>query len=435
MALAALAMGCPEPAAARTVPASEWQVKRGTAIARDGTLRLRLPSVLRLTPTTRSPRRIEVRLRSPRCHPLASLRLDGRERGRERLGATGKRLTVRLRAAPGRHRLSLKLRRRGRCPDPSVRLLRTRLRDWVPIGSEISDAELSADPEYSRLVADKVDSVTLGSDVQWAAVEPDRGRFRFGPADEAVQWAEAGSLEVRGHPLIWRYGMPRWLTRGTWTRDELIEVMREHIEAVVGRYRGRISEWDVVNEPVTEAGKLRGNIWDRIIGPDYIELAFRFAHEADPSAHLFINDFRTDVINEKSDGIYAIAASLVAAGAPIDGVGFQGHLVTDDVYTSDDVQANLHRFAELGLEVQFTEVDVPSLTADPGSAGERARQADVYERIARACRAEPACTRFTMWGISDRVSWLGAARAPLPFDERLQPKPAWPAITGQLRPR
>jgi len=432
---AAITLALAAGAQAVTVPPDSWEVRDGATVPAAGGLSVSLPGTIALRSTTRQPRRIELRLRALGCRAVARVRLDGRVQGRERLETGARRLKVKLRAPPGRHRLSLELAPRAGCRAGSVQVRRTHLRDWVPIGSTAAAAELDSDPADAALLAGELDSITIGSDLQWDVLEPQRGNYRFGPADRVADFAQSHGLELRGHPLIWRVLMPRWLTRGQWTREQLIGIMRERIQTVVGRYRGRVSEWDVVNEPVKDDGELRPTIWSKTIGPDYIALAFQFAHEADPAARLYLNEFRTEVQNPKSDGIYRIASSLVQQGVPIDGVGFQGHLVADDVYTADDIYANLHRFADLGLDVQFTEADVPVSSGSADAPEQRARQAGVYRAMSNACRREPACTRFTLWGLTDRWSWWGAGRVPLPFDDELQPKPAWTALTDELRPR
>jgi endo-1,4-beta-xylanase len=211
--------------------------------------------------------------------------------------------------------------------------------------------------------------------------------------------------------------------------------MRTHITALVSRYRGRITEWDVVNEAIEVDGSYRHNIWYDVIGPDYIELAFRFAHEADPDARLYLNEVDAEVNNERSQGLYALASSLIARGVPIDGVGFQGHVFYAPGHSADAIAANFHRFAELGLDVQVTEADVVDDTIAASNQTERrAIQAEAFRTLADACYREPACVRFTMWGLSDRYSWLGSNRHPLPFDSAMQPKPAWPALEQELRP-
>jgi len=239
---------------------------------------------------------------------------------------------------------------------------------------------------------------------------------------------------VRGHTLVWHNQNPGWLEEGEWTRDELIEVLREHITTVVGRYRGRIAAWDVVNEAIDEDGELRDTLWLRVIGPEYIEMAFRWAHEADPEAQLFYNDYAGEGVNRKSNAIYAMVRNLLEQDVPIHGVGLQMHVTVSNSPRSQDVQANLERLAGLGLEVQITEMDVRI----PGEPSERtlAQQAEVYGSMMDVCLEAENCSAFVLWGFTDRHSWVpgffsgwGSA---LIFDESYAPKPAYDALQEVL---
>lgn len=422
-------------AGARQIEPREWSAPDGGARVHGKLLELAGPSTVALPQTTRSPRRIEFRVEGGRCRTPGRVTLGGETVKRFTATGRSRRVRAKLRGdgAPQRLRVSVGA---GRGCRDRVSIRRVQLREWVPIGSTAVAANLGQDPAYADLLARHLDSLTIGTDLQYLVVEPQRGRFNFTRADKVADFAAEHGMALRGHPLVWWAGMPRWIRDASWTRAQMIEVMRTHITALVSRYRGRISEWDVVNEPFEADGSYRHSVWYDAIGPDYVELALRFAHEADPGALLYVNEVDAEVRNARSDALYSLVASLRARGAPIDGVGFQSHVFSAPGPTSEAIGANFQRFAALGLALEVTEMDVPDDTIVAADAAARlAAQASEYRSFAAACRREPACARFTMWGLSDRYSWLGSERHPLPFDPAYAPKPAWGAIEQQLRPR
>jgi endo-1,4-beta-xylanase len=197
----------------------------------------------------------------------------------------------------------------------------------------------------------------------------------------------------------------------------------------VSRYRGRVDAWDVVNEPLADDGSLQRNFWKRELGPGYVADALRWAHEADPGARLYVNDFNIEGRSPKTRGMLALLKRLRAEGAPLDGIGLQTHLTTDFAPGRAELRAAMRRYAALGLAVDVSEMDVE---AEPGRRS-ALRQARIYGRVAAACRDLPACGRFTTWGFTDASTWRGTAKRPLPFDVAGEPKPAWRAIRRALR--
>ena len=185
--------------------------------------------------------------------------------------------------------------------------------------------------------------------MKFGLVHPEPDRYDFADADYIVGFAEAHGMQVRGHNLVWHFQLPTWLTEGTWTRDELIDILHQHITTVVGHYRGRVAAWDVVNEAIADDGSLRDTIWLRGIGPEYIDMAFRWAHEADPDALLFYNDYAGEGLGAKSDAIYALVQGLLERGVPINGVGLQMHVSLRWSPQPQDVAANMERLGALGL--------------------------------------------------------------------------------------
>ena len=214
--------------------------------------------------------------------------------------------------------------------------------------------------------------------------------------------------------------------------------MREHIMTVVERYRGRIAYWDVVNEGI-DGAELRDTAWLRMIGEDYIELAFQFAHEADPDALLFYNDWGAEQMGTKADAVYAMAQDFIERGIPIHGIGMQSHMTLDRI-NFGSIAENMQRLGELGLEVQLTEVDIRY----PGDADAEIlrRQARDYYRLMETCLDSEACTAFIVWGVTDKLTWLREASfvnnptvEPLLFDEDYNPKPAYFALMDLLARR
>jgi endo-1,4-beta-xylanase len=298
------------------------------------------------------------------------------------------------------------------------------------VGTAVQPSGLTDNAQYRAFLAQEFSSLTSESQFKWDVVEPVRGQFDWSAADALVAFAEANHQTLRGHTLVWHNALPGWLRNGSFTPRQLRDLLREHIQAVVGRYRGRVSAWDVVNEPLVDTGgRLRPSLWMDAIGPGYIADALRWAHEADPGAKLYVNDFGVENLNTKSDALYGVVAGLRKAGVPIDGVGIQAHLsVTTRLPT---LEANLRRFANLGLDVAVTELDVR--LPRPATAAQQLTQAALYAQVLRSCLRVQRCNSLTVWGFTDRYSWIPSAfpgwgEACL-FDASFHPKPAY----GQLR--
>lgn len=303
------------------------------------------------------------------------------------------------------------------------------------IGAAVDLAALydPLEPEYAQLLAREFNLVVAENAMKWASLSNERGQYSFAAADALVGFARQHGQRVRGHTLIWHEQLPAWVRNGAFSREAMLAVMHEHIQAVVGHFRGQVAYWDVVNEAVSDRGGLRETPFLRAVGPDYLEHAFRFARAADPQAKLFYNDYGADGMGAKSDEIYALLKALKAKGVPIDGVGFQAHLDSTFSPRQARMRENLERFAELGLEVHITELDVQLKGA--GSREERLEaQARVYAEVLAACRAVSRCTAVTLWGFTDAHSWRAAAE-PLIFDATYQPKPAYHALRRALEAR
>lgn len=314
-----------------------------------------------------------------------------------------------------------------------------------PAGDRYAGVALQAglldDKGYAELADRVYGSVTPENEMKWETVHPARDRYDFAAADRIVDWARVRGKRVRGHALVWHIQNPGWLVNGSFSRDEAIAVLRDHIRTVMAHFKGRVDEWDVVNEAVEDdRGALRDTIWLRLIGPEYVELAFRFAHEADPDALLVYNDYGAEGEGTKAEGVLRLVQRLRERGVPVEAVGLQGHVATTRIPRFEQTFA---RFAALGVDVLLTEVDVRVQVDGDGTPerGEEAlrAQAGRYATLARACVAQPRCRGFTVWGVDDAHSWVPqaypGAGAALPFDADLRPKPAFGALRDALMGR
>jgi len=304
----------------------------------------------------------------------------------------------------------------------------------IDIGAAVAVSPLAGDEQYRTVLAREFGMVVGENAFKWESLHITPNLYFFDQTDEIVAFAEANGMKVRGHTLVWHSQNPGWLARKIKTRDEAIAVLKDHIQTVVGRYKGRIAAWDVVNEAVDDStGELRESPWLTAIGPDYIALAFQFAHEADPAAKLYYNDYGAEGVGGKGDAVYELVKGLKEQGVPIDGVGWQGHFQANSFIS--DMKINGQRIADLGLEVSITELDIriPIPATETGLAG----QAKTYGNVTRICLDLPNCKAIATWGFTDLHSWVPGfftgAGAALPFDENYQPKPAYEAIAGALR--
>jgi endo-1,4-beta-xylanase len=305
----------------------------------------------------------------------------------------------------------------------------------IRIGTCVNRRAFETDDAYRDVLAREFNVVTPENWLKPGLIHPEADRYDFDAGDALVVFAEEQRMEVHGHTLVWHNQNPAWLQEGTWSRGDLLRIMQEHIETVVGRYSGRIAMWDVVNEGIeSEGGVLRPTFWHKIVGPDYFDYAFRWAHEADPSARLFYNDFGADDMNEKSDAMYKLVSGMLDRGVPIHGVGLQMHLALENPLDPDSVLENMTRFGKLGLEVQITEIDVQinAESAEQPLPGRLSTQAETFSEMLRALVESEAGTAFIMWGFSDKYSWLpnfmNRPEWGTIMDEQFVPKPAYNAV-------
>jgi endo-1,4-beta-xylanase len=339
--------------------------------------------------------------------------------------------------------------------------LKDAFRDAFMIGAALSPRQFDGrDTASVALVLRQFNATTPENVLKWERVHPEPDRYQFAPADAYVEFGERNGMFVIGHTLVWHNQTPRWVFENAagqpLSRDELLARMKDHISTVVGRYKGRIKGWDVVNEALNDDGTLRQSPWMRLIGPDYIAKAFQFAHEADPAAQLYYNDYNLD-FPAKRDGVIRLVRTLQAAGVPIHAVGSQEHLKLDTPSIAL-VDSSIRMIAATGVKVNVTELDIDVLPAatrnatadvsvqaapapeiDPYKAGlpDSIQQALArrYEDLFRVYLAHrDAIDRVTFWGVADRDSWLngwpvrGRTSYPLLFDRQNRPKPAYDRV-------
>jgi endo-1,4-beta-xylanase len=314
----------------------------------------------------------------------------------------------------------------------SLRALASRVN--LRIGTAVNTDELADNARYRQITANQFSTVTPENAMKWASVEPTRGHYDWSAADRLVRFADRHHQRVRGHTLVWHNQNPAWVSDGGATPAELRRLLKQHVTAEASHFRGRIWQWDVVNEAFNDDGTLRDTPWLRAFGgPRYIAQAFRWAHRADPHALLFYNDYNIEGMGPKSDAVLALVRRLVARGVPIDGVGVQTHLDTQYDFP-DRMRDNLHRFTRLGLDVALTEVDVRSPL--PVDSTEQLAQNAGYAQSLQACLALRRCLSYTVWGFADAYSWVpgtfpGEGAADL-YDAALRPKPSYYAVRDVL---
>lgn len=317
---------------------------------------------------------------------------------------------------------------------------------WIGAAVGYGEGTFPANAPYVETLRREFNALAPENVMKWQTLRRDgRDSWRFRFTDELVAFAEANGMRVRGHVLAWHAQNPAWLDELTperITRAEAIALLEEHIRAVMERYRGKIRDYDVVNEAIRDGatGAVGGpedrrpaseSVWERVIGPDWIEVAFRAAGAADPEARLFYNDYGIEVpFSDKQDRVYHLVADLLSKGVPIHGVGFQSHFVLGSTPTEAQLRQSIDRFAGLRLVVQITELDI-RVPAERQNAEGFAQQAEEFRRVVRVCREHPACDMVVVWGVDDGHSWRSADRPTL-FDASFQPKPGYAAVVGEL---
>lgn len=333
--------------------------------------------------------------------------------------------------------------------------------DAFLIGTALNGRQImGADRAGQDLAVREFNAVTAENVMKWESIHPEPGVYDFEAADAMVDLAEENDMFVVGHTLVWHSQTPDWVFHDDdgelLSREALLERMRDHIHTVVGRYKGRVHGWDVVNEAIVDDGSMRDTYWYRIIGKDFLVKAFEYAHEVDPDAELYYNDYSLE-IPSKRDGAVRLVKYLQENNAPITGIGTQGHFMLD-FPELEEIEKTITDFAALGIDVMITELDIDVLPpafdymgADVSASAEMReelnpypdalpdsvqqqltdRYRDIFEIY---LRHQDDISRVTFWGVTDGDSWKnnwpvrGRTNYTLIFDRNGEPKPAYHEI-------
>jgi endo-1,4-beta-xylanase len=319
-------------------------------------------------------------------------------------------------------------------------------KNYFSVGVAVAKRNLAG--EEAALIKKHFNSITAENDMKMEMMQPVEGKFNWATADSIVNFGIKNNIGVRGHNLCWHEQAPSWFfvdkDGKDVSKEVLLKRLKTHIDTIVGRYKGKIYAWDVVNEAIDDDSTkyLRNSKWYQICGEDFIVKAFEYAHAADPSAKLYYNDYNTER-PEKRERLYKLLKSLKDKGVPIDGVGLQAHW---SIYepTEKELVTAIERYSSLGLKIQFTELDISIYPWEKNRRAKRQGEADEFTSELEAQqvskykmvfdvfrRYKDVVTNVTFWNISDRRTWLdsypvpGRKNYPLLFDTQLKPKKAY----------
>jgi endo-1,4-beta-xylanase len=348
---------------------------------------------------------------------------------------------------------------------PASATLKDAFRNGFRVGAAMDTDQITGkDARGDAILISQFNSISPENVMKWEVIHPRPDAYDFTLADKYVEFGLKHHMFIVGHNLCWHSQTPAWVFKdekgNPLTREALLERLHDHIRTVVGRYKGKIDSWDVVNEALNEDGTLRQSPWMKIIGEDYIVKAFQFAHEADPNVQLNYNDYNLET-PAKRKGAIALVKRLQAAGVPIAVVGVQGHLHLDWPSAADE-EATITDLAAAGVKVAITELDIDVLPSAWGHSADvslkiaenpklnpypKGLPDDVQQRLAKRYadlfavywKHRDVVTRVTLWGVTDAQSWLndwpvkGRTSYPLLFDRDGNPKPAFQAVIETAR--
>ena len=340
----------------------------------------------------------------------------------------------------------------------SVKGLKTYFSNYFTMGVAINARAVNTDE--ANFIVQQFGSITAENTMKMGPIHPKEHEYYWKDADAIVEFALTHQLKIRGHNLCWHQQAPSWLftdEKGdTLSKERLLERLKEHITAVVSRFKGKIYAWDVVNEAISDNPDefYRNSPWYRICGEEFIAKAFEYAHEADPNALLFYNDYN-EINPQKREKMYQLVKGLKDAGVPISGIGLQGHWSVS-APSEEQLTNTIQSFASLALPIQITELDISVYESDKkskdGNAADLQYGAFTMERENAQMERYITCFRvfekfkkqitgITFWNISDRSSWLdnfpirGRKNYPLLFDKNLQPKKVFYEVVNTLNPK
>ncbi|MDQ1293160.1 MAG: endo,4-beta-xylanase [Actinomycetota bacterium] len=364
-------------------------------------------------------------------------------------GTTGRPWTLKSLTAQALNGTALRI---DQAPSPTVEHTDGTLRTTAAgltrpfgIGTALASGPLLTDTVYRTTAATQFSMITPENDFKPQFLHPQPDTYAFDEGDALVRFAQANNIRVHAHTLVWHEALPAWM-RALKTPDAVEKAMVDHVNTVAGHYRGKVTEWDVVNEPLSDedADYTNGNRglragrnpWFQALGEQYIDLAFTTAHRADPDADLYLNEYGAEEDGERWEALLALAQRLKARGVPIDGIGFQNHeYEKGDRTAAETFRRHVRKLASIGLKARISEMDV--ILGEGESQDVQVRQ---FVGKLDVCVEEPNCTTFGLWGFTDRYgSTSGVGEYPLPtgnalpWDEDLRPKKVYSALLERLR--
>lgn len=329
------------------------------------------------------------------------------------------------------------------------------------IGAALSEQQVSErDSAVNRLIVQQFNAITPENLMKSMHMQPEWGKFNFGPADKMVEYGRKHNMQINGHTLIWHSQLPAFMQKMQ-DADSVRKFFTDHINTIAARYDGKIHSWDVVNEALEEDGTMRKSIFLEKLGEDFVVEAFRLAQKAAPNTELYYNDYNIE-LPKKRAGAIALIKKIQAAGVRIDGVGIQGHWRASKV-PFKEIEESIQEFAALGIKVMFTELDLGVLpnpwdgdAADINMKAEydakmnpyanglpdsvQAKFTKAYTDLFKLfLKHKDKVTRVTFWGVNDGQSWLngwpirGRTNYPLLFDRAFKPKPAYDSVIAAAR--
>lgn len=343
----------------------------------------------------------------------------------------------------------------GAATSPSEKGLKDYFQPYFPVGVAVSPRALKSDE--AQLILREFNSMTPENAMKMGPIHPRENEYNWRDADSIAAFARRNNLKLRGHTLCWHNQAPSWLFKDEQgnqvTKAVLLQRLKEHIHTVVGRYKDVIYAWDVVNEAISDKPDeyLRPSLWYQICGEEYLAKAFEYAHEADPNALLFYNDYN-EINPVKRDKIFRLVKSLKDAGVPIHGLGLQGHWAINEP-SEQQLTSTIEKFGQLGVQLQITELDISVYPKEhdarewrPGDADtafsteKESAQLEKYRMCFQVFKKySKLISGVTFWNISDRNSWLdnfpvrNRKDYPLLFDRNLQPKKAYWEVVNLVK--
>lgn len=302
-----------------------------------------------------------------------------------------------------------------------------------PIGGALTPNNLKNNAAYKQTVINEMTSMTSENAMKMANISRGRKQYFWDDVDYLVNFGIENKMRVHGHTLIWHNSTPAWITSFVGTKEDWKLIMKEYIQDVVGRYKGKIKSWDVVNEVIDDNGVLRESVWKKNIGEEFIALAFQYAHEADPDAILFYNEYGHEYSAARRLAVYQLAMKLKAENVPINGLGLQMHVPV--TRSEADIRYAIFSAAKTGFKIHVSELDValnPSLNKSFVLTNELLQQQkDVYRYAAKAMMELPVEQQYgiTFWGVADPNSFLSSGPDfPAVFDFTYKRKPAYDGL-------